>query len=105
MLSKLEKKYGEDFSWYMLEKYNKQKNAIENRLGKELVPEHDLYQIKDNLFAIAQNERNDDILFSDGSRFYVIHLTWSEGNKEYPQYIVVEPSELLKYLEDDYLQG
>lgn len=64
MLKNLETKYGEDFSWYMLDEYAKQKQVLENRLRIEIVPEHNLYNIKDNLVAIAKSERNDDVLFA-----------------------------------------
>src|SRR5574344_910649 len=105
MIDELKKKYGADFCWYMLEKHDKQKKVIEDRLDKEIVLEHDLYHIKDSLVAFAKNERNDDVLFWVSNTYYVVHLTWSDGNKQYPRYTKVEPSEVQRYLELDYLQG
>ena len=103
MLKKLVTKYGEDFSWYMLDKNAKQKQVFENRLRIEIVPEHNLYSIKDNLIAIAKSERNDDVLLSDSHKYYIINLTCADGNSEYPKYKVIESSKILEYLEQDYL--
>lgn len=99
MLELLIEKYGKGFTWF--EPSNKL--AFENQLCKELIPEHPLYGKK--LYVVAKSERNDDVLFSDLYDYYLIHLTWAMGTKDYPHYQRIKAESILSYLEEDYLSG
>lgn len=99
MFSELQEKYGEDFNW--LEPTNEA--TFEAQLKKELVPLHPLFEIA--LKAVGKNSRNDDVLFRDEIDFYIIHLTWVTGTKDYPKYKKIYAGEIYSALEQDYLNG
>lgn len=105
MLEQLIEKYGEDFSWFELANNSNLKQSLEKRLIIELVPEHDLYSKGKKLIAVAKNERNDDVLFGEGQEFYIVHLTFSSGNTNFPKYKKVKWDEIIAFLENDYLYG
>lgn len=99
MFCKLQEKYGEDFNWF--EPTNEA--AFEAQLKKELIPSHRLFGIA--LKAVGKNSRNDDVLFRDEIDFYIIHLTWTTGTKDYPKYKKIYAGDIYYALEQDYLYG
>lgn len=105
MLKSLIEKYGDDFSWFELPLVSTQKRAFEERLQIEITPEHPLYGLSKKFTAVAKSERNDDVLYFDGTSYYIIHLTWSHGNAIYPHFNAVSASDIIEYLENDYLFG
>ena len=105
MLKSLIEKYGDDFSWFELPLVSTQKRALEERLQIEITPEHPLYGLSKMFTAVAKSERNDDVLYFDGKSYYIVHLTWSNGNVIYPRFKVVSADDIIKYLEIDYLFG
>lgn len=102
-IEELYQKYSDDFSWSDLEK--EQAKAFERQLTAEVITEHELYHLLNKLIAVAKNERNDDVMFTDGTRFYNVHLTWNKGTVIYPKYSIIENEELISFFEDDYLKG
>lgn len=98
MFERLDQQY-EDFCWWQI-KDESLKESLKKQMLKEVGPTSDLYIIKDNLVAVAKSDRQDDVLFSDGENYYVVHLTYSSqifsGN---PRYKVLKQSELLDYME------
>lgn len=105
MLYKLIEKYGDDFSWFEFPFDSTQKKAFEERLQVEITPEHPLYGLSKKFTAVAKSERNDDVLYFDGTSYYIVHLTWSPGNAVYPRFNIVSTGDLIEYLEKDYLFG
>ncbi len=105
MLKSLIEKYGDDFSWFELPLAGTQKRALEERLKIEITSEHPLYGLSKMLTAVAKSERNDDVLYFDGKSYYIVHLTWSDGNAIYPRFEVVSADDIIEYLEKDYLDG
>lgn len=99
MFNKLQKKHGEDFNWF--EPSNKIVFGVE--LKKELTPLHALFGL--TLKAIGKNDRNDDVLFTDGADFYIIHLTWATAAEDYPHYKKILADDIDTVLEQDYLHG
>lgn len=99
MFRELQEKYGEDFNWF--EPTNA--TAFDAQLKKELIPLHSLFGI--TLKAVGKNSRNDDVLFREEIDFYIIHLTWATGTKDYPKYKKIYASEICSVLEQDYLYG
>ena len=97
MLKELQLKYGEAFNWFE----PSSKRVLEVQLAKELIPEHPLFGL--SLKAVGKNERNDDVLFSDSKDYYLIHLTWSAGTKNYPHYRKIDTETIRSALEEDYL--
>ena len=78
LFSKLEIKYGDDFSWWRVPSVNEVE--ILKELDIELNKNHNLY--KKVKSALAKCDAKDDVLFllNDDS-YAIIHLTWS-GKKE-----------------------
>ncbi len=105
MLQSLIEKYGEDFSWFELSSDSAQKKTFEERLQTEITPLHPLYGLTKNFTAVAKSQRNDDVLFFDGKIYYIVHLTWSDGNAVYPRFKAVGAGDIIEYLEKDYLFG
>lgn len=103
MFKILAEKYGDNFSWSELK--NERRKIFEARLAVELTPEHSLYSSRNELTAVAKNERNDDVLFDDGKRYYNIHLTWKKETAIYPKYLIIKKEDLCSFLENDYLFG
>ncbi|MBP3809862.1 MAG: hypothetical protein ILA15_03945 [Clostridiales bacterium] len=97
MFEEFNAKY-EDFCWYEITN-ELSKNNIEKQTKQEIWPSSPLYAIIDKLEAVAKSERQDDVLFFDGSKYYVIHLAWNKGNGCGPRYKVLLPNELSEYLE------
>lgn len=98
MFECLNQKY-EDFCWWQINDETL-KDSLKKQMFKEVGPTSDLFLIKDNLIAVAKSDRQDDVLFSDGDYYYVVHLTYSShilsGN---PRYKVLKQSELMDYME------
>ena len=87
-----------DFCWWQIRDENL-KESLKKQLIKETGPESDLFLIKDNLVAVAKSDRQDDVLFSDGDNYYVVHLTYNTNKSGgYPPYKVLEQSELMDYM-------
>ena len=95
MLESLNQQY-EDFCWWQIED-ERLKESLKKQMIKEVGTQSDLFLIKDNLVAVAKSERQDDVLFSDGDNYYVIHLAYSSGGD--PRYKVLRQHELRDYLE------
>jgi len=97
MFERLNQLY-EDFCWWQI-RNEKLKESLKKQLIKETGPESDLFSIKDNLVAVAKSDRQDDVLFSDGDNYYVVHLTYNTNNSSgYPLYKVLKQSELMDYM-------
>ena len=91
-----------DFCWYEIT--NEQtKNNLEKQAKQEIWPSSPLYAIVDTLEAVEISDRQDDGLFFEGSKYYVIHLAWNKGNSSGPRYNELLPDELSGYLEWYYL--
>ncbi|WP_444882635.1 hypothetical protein [Microbulbifer sp. PSTR4-B] len=56
--------------------------ALQRELFKELSKDHYLHVIE--LQVLAKREDQDDILLTDQSAFYIVHLTWSGKKEEAP---------------------
>ena len=69
----------EDFCWWQIKDENL-KESFKKQLIKETGPESDLFSIMDNLVAVAKSDRQDDVLFSDGDNYFVVHLTYNTNN-------------------------
>ena len=90
----------EEFPWYLLTDENR--GIFEKRVRIEVTPLHDLYSIKNELAAVAKCEMNDDVLFACGEDYYVVHLTWGNGNASYPWYVKIEKDKIVEYLLENY---
>lgn len=55
---------------------------MEQELRRELVPSHPLYSRE--LKALAR----DDVLFTDGERFFIVDLAWGRGSGRFPHFSV-----------------
>lgn len=98
MLQELIKKYGDDFNWWI----PKDMDFLNEEIKEELVKEHKLYG--KNLKAIAKCESNDDVLFRDENKIYIVHLLWNKGSKELPLYIeFLYSEEAINYIEKEYI--
>ena len=86
----------EEFPWTEVDE--KLKGILEKRVKLEIVKSHNLFPIKDKLVAVATCEANDDTLFFYGDKYYMIHLTWANGNSDYPRYIVIDKDKIDEYL-------
>ena len=88
--------------WVEINKYPQNLGvALLSELKKELSVSHNLYNV--DLVVLAKCEANDDVLFTDGSSYYIIHLTWSgktEKNGGPRTTELKSEPELLRYLED-----
>ena len=85
MFEKLNQLY-EYFCWWQIRDENL-KESLKKQLIKETGPESNLYSIRDNLIAVAKSDRQDDVLFSDGDNYYVVHLTYNSNKSSgYPLY-------------------
>ena len=93
MFEEFNAKY-EDFCWYEITN-ELSKNNIEKQAKQEIWPSSPLYAIIDKLEAVAKSERQDDVLFFDGSKY----LAWNKGSGCGPRYKVLLPNELSEYLE------
>ena len=95
----LERKYGEDFSWF---KVDPEKNSFVSEAYREITEGHPLYGMK--LTCLAKCGANDDVLYiTEHGQFVVIHLTYSKSNKsDYPKYKLLDThQELKEYLEQN----
>ena len=91
-------KYGEDFPWWVPE----DPSPMERELRRELVPGHPLYGKEPK--ALARSSARDDVLFTDGIRFFIVHLTWGRGSERFPQFWEFQDLEgALSYIEQDFL--
>lgn len=98
MFERLDQQY-EDFCWWQIKDENL-KESLKKQMLKEVGPTSDLFLIKDNLVAVAKSDRHDDVLFSDGGNYYVVHLIYDTQNSSgNPRYKALKPSELMDYME------
>lgn len=97
MFEEFEAKY-DDFCWCEITGDQSQ-TIFEEQAKKEIGPLSPLYEIKDKLKAVAKSERQDDVLFFDGEKYYVIHLTWTKNGNGEPRYKKLLPDELHGYFE------
>ena len=74
------KKYGDEFNWYIPNDLS----SLETQLNNELSVEHELFS--ERLVAVAKSTSNDDVLFTNGKHYFIVHLTWCKGNGTYPLY-------------------
>ena len=91
-----------DFCWYEITG-EQSRTKLEEQAKKEIGASSPLYAIKDQMKAVAKSERQDDVLFFDGEKYYVIHLAWNKGSNGVSRYKVLLPDELPGYLEWYYL--
>lgn len=96
-LNYLNGKY-DDFNWFVPEN----KGVFIAELEKELCENHKLYGLK--LDVVLKNERNDDVLFTDRYRYYIVHLTWAGKRDGYPNYEIIHKDDLITCLEKSYLE-
>ena len=78
MFESLIEQYGDDFNWYI----PSEMSAFERELQNELVSSHPLFGKR--LTAVAKSAANDDVLFCDDTHYYIVHLTWMQGNDRHP---------------------
>ena len=98
MFESLNQRY-EDFCWWQIED-DHLKESLRQQLLKEIGSSSDLFLIKDKLVAVAKSDRQDDVLFSDGNVFYVVHLSWSDYHFDgCPRYKLLKQNELMDYME------
>lgn len=98
MFESLNQRY-EDFCWWQIED-DHLKESLRQQLLNEIGSSSDLFLIKDNLVAVAKSDRQDDVLFSDGNVFYVVHLSWSDHHFDgCPRYKLLKQNELMDYME------
>ena len=76
------------------------KESLEKQARCEITEEHELFEVKDKLVAVAKCEANDDALFFCDDKYYLIHLTWGKGSSKYPQYTIIEKDKIDDYLRD-----
>ena len=98
MIKYLEELEDEEFPWVEVD--DRLKEILEKRVRIEIIKTHELFPIKEKLVAVATCEANDDALFFYDDNYYLIHLTWSDGNSKYPMYTVIEKDKI-----DDYLRN
>lgn len=100
LIADLINKY-EDFNWMIIDS---NKAFFEEEVSKEIKPGHYLYGVRLN--SIAKCEINDDVIFvSDDERFFIIHLTYNNGDTKFPMFAEFANYQLLlKYIEDGYLE-
>ena len=103
MFEDFEAKY-DDFCWYEITG-EQSKTNLEEQAKREIGSSSPLYAIKDRLKAVAKSERQDDVLFFDGEKYYVIHLTWTKAGNGEPRYKDLLPDELPGYFEWYYSGG
>ena len=101
MFEDINAKY-DDFCWFEMTSEHS-KAVFEKQAKMEIWASCPLYACKDKLKAIAKSERQDDVLFFDGEKYYVIHLAWNNGCKDGPRYKELLPNELNGYFEWYYL--
>lgn len=89
------------YEW--LEKFNltlisHDTNYFTDELKKEVAENHFLFEKE--LISIAKDDASDDVIFSDGISYYIVHLTYSIYNEEgFPKYKYFKNmEELKKYL-------
>ena len=96
-------KYGERFTWTMI-LLSESTGYFVNELKKELGSEHELFD--SDIYAVAKNGANDDVLFLIGSSIYrIYHLTYSAHNVPgFPRYTEFNGIEAVRdYLEEQIL--
>lgn len=99
IIGELNTQYGEDFNWFIPEN----PKFFEEELQREMTQNHSLKVLK--MKALARNMRNDDVLFTDDERFYMVHLTWAkESSASFPYFFVLEKENLKTFLETDFLE-
>lgn len=100
MFEVLYKKYGKDFCWWS----PSDMTSLEQQLQKELVNGHKLFGKQ--FVALGRSSENDDVLFTDGCRYFIVHLTWSQGDIQFPHYLEFESlSDALSHIEREFLQS
>lgn len=95
-LTELERKYGEDFSWFIV----KPDSSFVSEAYREISSDHPLFGMK--LTCLAKCEANDDALFyTEHGQFVIIHLTYSKTNAAgFPRYQLFDTHlELKLYIE------
>ena len=95
MFESLDRQY-EDFCWWQIDD-QELKESLKKQMLKEVGPSCDLFPLKEKLTAVAKSDRQDDVLFTDGENYYVIHLTYSSGGCA--RYKALKQSELLDYMD------
>jgi len=80
VLEDLYQKYGEDFPWWEPEDMT----PAERQLQREVTAGHPLYGRA--LRGLARSGARDDVLFTDGEQYVLVHLTWGVGNADYPRF-------------------
>lgn len=100
----LEKKYGEEFNWYVTE--GEYRNKLSAELKKELSEDDEI--LKGEVTALARSEAMDDVLFEiKGERtFYrIYHLTWTTKNGSWKLWYkeLETMDEVLKHIEEEYI--
>lgn len=53
------------------------------------------------LTAAFKSERNDEMIFYDGTCYFAVHLTWSESGAANPRYFEIKADELERFLRKD----
>ena len=101
MFKELILKYS-DFCWFEVTD-KRLRTTLEDQADKEIRYGSPLYSIKRKLKALAKSGRQDDVLFSDGEKFYVIHLAWNNGTGSVPRFKALAPEDLIGYMEWYYL--
>lgn len=82
--------------WINISEYSiEHKLALEAELAIELGSQHQL--VVGKFSVLAKREDRDDILISNGTQFYIIHLTWS-GRIELAPYPAVQVFSSIKEL-------
>lgn len=98
MFESLKYKY-DDFCWWQIEDEHI-KESLKKQMLNEVGKTSELFLIKNDLVVVAKSDRKDDVLFSDGDSFYVIHLTYNTHNYSgCPKFKALRKSELLDYME------
>lgn len=98
MFEKLNLLY-DDLCWWEIEDEHL-KELLKMQVIQEIGISSDLFLIKNNLVAIAKSDRQDDVLFSDGENYYVVHLTYNTNNSsKYLRYKMLKQNELMDYME------
>ena len=97
MFEEFDSKY-DDFCWFEI-KDEHLKSNLEKQAKLEISHSSPLFELKDKLAAIAKSARQDDVLYYDSEKYYVIHLAWNNGGNNNIRYKELLPNELSNYFE------
>lgn len=98
MIKKLIEKYGNDFNWWIPDNME----YLNKEIQSELVTGHEL-KGKD-LKAVAKCQFNDDVLFQEKNRVYIVHLLWNKGNNKFSRYIeFLNLEQAINFIEKEYV--